>query len=113
MPLDDVLDDFEWENHKEDLEDDFEEELEEEYDLVIPPDADVVCIMRFPFSWQAELVKLILRKNNIASFITNDLTNNMMQLEWAQVNLFVIAEEAARALEVLEENRKTKGEFPE
>lgn len=109
MPLDDVLDHFEWE--KKEPEDAYE--WEEEYELVIPPDAETVCIMRFPFSWQAELAKLILRKNQIPSFVTNSLTSNMMHLEWTRVDLYVRAEEAAEALTILEQNRNEKGEFPE
>lgn len=110
MPLDEVLDHFDWE--KEEHEEDYEWE-EDEYELVIPPDAETVCIMRFPFSWQAELAKLILRKAQIPSFVTNSLTSNMMHLEWTQVDLYVRAEDAPDALKILEENRKEKGEFPE
>ena len=108
MPHDDVLDHFDWEKEDENY-----EWEEDEYDLVIPPDAETVCIMRFPFSWQAELAKLILRKSQIPSFVTNSLTSNMMHLEWTRVDLYVRAEEAAEALRILEENRKEKGEFPE
>ena len=112
MPLDDVLDDFDWEKREEE-EEEIEEEFDEEFELVLSPDEEAVCIMKFAFSWQAELARLILRKAEIPSFATNTLTNNMMAVEWAQVQLYVRAEEAEEALRVLEENLNEDGEFPE
>ena len=111
MALDDVLDDFEWKKKEE--EEEIEEEFDDEFELVLSPDEEAVCIMKFAFSWQAELARLILRKAEIPSFATNTLTNNMMAVEWAQVQLYVRAEEAEEALRVLEENLNEEGEFPE
>ncbi len=111
MALDDVLDDFEWKKKEE--EEEIEEEFDDEFELILSPDEEAVCIMKFAFSWQAELARLILRKAEIPSFATNTLTNNMMAVEWAQVQLYVRAEEAEEALRVLEENLNEEGEFPE
>lgn len=111
MALDDVLDDFDWEKKEE--EEEIEEEFDDEFELILSPDEEAVCIMKFAFSWQAELARLILRKAEIPSFATNTLTNNMMAVEWAQVQLYVRAEEAEEALRVLEENLNEEGEFPE
>ena len=111
MALDDVLDDFDWEKKEE--EEEIEEEFDDEFELILSPDEEAVCIMKFAFSWQAELARLILRKAEIPSFATNTLTNNMMAVGWAQVQLYVRAEEAEEALRVLEENLNEEGEFPE
>ena len=111
MALDDVLDDFDWKKREEEEEE--EEDEFDEFELILSPDEEAVCIMKFAFSWQAELARLILRKAEIPSFATNTLTNNMMAVEWAQVQLYVRAEEAEEALRVLEENLNEEGEFPE
>lgn len=109
MPLDDVLDHFDWEKKQK-----AEQELDAWLEKAFTPEVETVCIRRFPFSWQAELAKVILREHQIPSFVTNSLTSNMMHLEWSQVDLYVRAEDALQASQVLEENENAaEEEVPE
>lgn len=99
MPTDDILDHFDWEEEAA-----ADQKLDELLEQAFTPDVETVRIQRYMFSWQAELAKLILRNQQIPSFVTNTLTSNILQLEWAQVDLYVRAEDAEQALAILETN---------
>lgn len=99
MPLDDVLDHFDWEKEADD-----DQKLEELLEKAFTPDVETVRIKRFDFSWKGELAKIILRKNHIPSFLTNSLTTNMLNLEWAQTDLYVRAQDAEQAVAILDKN---------
>ena len=99
MPTDDILDHFDWEEEAA-----ADQKLDELLEQAFTPDVETVRIQRYAFSWQAELAKVILRNQQIPSFITNSLTSNILQLEWAKVDLYVRAEDAEQALAILETN---------
>ena len=99
MPTDDILDHFDWEEDTA-----ADRKLDELLEQAFTPDIETVRIQRYAFSWQAELAKAILRNQQIPSFVTNSLTSNILHLEWAQVDLYVRAEDAEQALAILETN---------
>lgn len=99
MPIDNVLDHFDWE-------DDFKQTTKANADFYVgfDPNVETIRISRYAFSWQAELAAIFLRNNKIPCFITNTLTSNILHLEWTQVDLYVRTADADYALAILEEN---------
>ena len=99
MPIDNVLDHFDWE-------DDSGRKTKANADFYVgfDPNVETLRISRYAFSWQAELAALQLRNNKIPCFITNALTSNILHLEWTQVDLYVRKADADFALAILEEN---------
>ena len=105
MPSDEILDDLEWEDMPKEEHEVFEEEAGEDYDELegFDPDVEILCIRRFTFNLNAQLAALILRNHKIPYFVNNSLTNNMLQLQSFQVELFVRKEDAERAWHLLED----------